>query len=83
MLIFAIAVDVPTLKELCNSDCPGYCSYSGFDLNCHCEVPLIEIDVEDGGESSGESSSYSDDEDSPNSQNSNTKRLIFTKNSDF
>ena len=40
MLIFGVAVGVPTLKKLCNSDCPGSCLYSGFDLNCNCQVPL-------------------------------------------
>ena len=36
------------MKELCNSDCPGSCSYSGFDLACHCQVPLNATDFQCG-----------------------------------
>ena len=30
------------MKELCDSQCAGYCSFDGFDLACHCQVPVIE-----------------------------------------
>ena len=48
MLIFGTATGVPALKALCNSDCLGSCSYSGFDLNCDCQVALNETNFECG-----------------------------------
>ena len=53
MLIFGISVGVPTLKGLCDTQCAGYCSFDGFDLACHCQVPVIKIDVDDGWKLSG------------------------------
>ena len=54
MCIFGIAIGVPTLKGLCNLSCSGSCSFDGFDLACNCQVPVVGINVEDGGESSGD-----------------------------
>ena len=48
LLIFGIATGVPTLKALCNSDCPGSCSFDGFDLACNCQVPLNETNFQCG-----------------------------------
>ena len=36
------------MKALCNSNCPGSCSYSGFDLACHCQVALNETSFQCG-----------------------------------